>query len=300
MVLTSPCAALIVGTGQDGHAKNTARGNITKDLDDAKYLSLPLSLVSPFVGDQESLDAHVGNPVLCKPTNRGGQAPLSTAALPTSTSNSLVLAPLGRTHIVGDRQDGHAKIAPQGGITNNLNFAQKSSLTLPLVPRVIGDQGDLDTHISDPALYHLIKKAFRGDQALLDIAAFSGPTFASLASVWVLDKMAMLKGEITNNPNDDKYSSLLSSLVPPFIGDQGDPDAYISNPAMRQPTKKAFRGSQAPCVTAVLSTSTSASPARISIYTNKRSALASPAKSGVSISRKVKEFKVPWKFPWSK
>jgi hypothetical protein len=35
MVLTSPCAALSVGTRQDGHAKNTARGNITKDPDDA-------------------------------------------------------------------------------------------------------------------------------------------------------------------------------------------------------------------------------------------------------------------------
>jgi hypothetical protein len=40
-------------------------------------------------------------------------------------------------------------------------------------------------------------------------------------------------------------------------------------------------------VTAALLTSTSASPARISIYTNKRSALASPAKSRVSISRNV-------------
>jgi hypothetical protein len=40
-------------------------------------------------------------------------------------------------------------------------------------------------------------------------------------------------------------------------------------------------------VTAALLTSTSTSPARISIYTNKRSALASPAKGGVSISRNV-------------
>jgi hypothetical protein len=104
--LDFPCAALSVGTGQDGHAKNTARGNITKDLDDAKYLSLPLSLVSLFVGDQEVLDAHIGNPVLCKPTNCGGQAPLSTAALLTSTPTSLVLAPLGGTHIVGAGQNG--------------------------------------------------------------------------------------------------------------------------------------------------------------------------------------------------
>ncbi len=112
MVSASPCAALIVGTGRDGHTKNTARGNITKDPDDAKYLSLPLSLVSPFVGDQEVLDSHISNPVLCKPTNCGGQAPLSTTALLTSTSTSLVLAPLGRTHIMGAGQDGHVKNTP--------------------------------------------------------------------------------------------------------------------------------------------------------------------------------------------
>jgi hypothetical protein len=123
MVSTSPCVALIVGTGQDGHAKSTARGNITKNLDDAKYLSLPLSLISPFLGDQEVLDAHIGDPVLRKPINCSGQVALSITALSTSTSTSLVLAPLGRTHIIGTAQDGHAKIAPQGGITNNLKFA---------------------------------------------------------------------------------------------------------------------------------------------------------------------------------
>ncbi len=126
MVLASPCVAPIVGTGQDGHAKNTPQGNITKDLDDAKCLSLPLSFVSPFVGDQEVFDAHTGNPVLRKPTNCGGQALISTTALLTSTSNSLVLAPLGGTHILGAGQDGHAKNTPQGGITNDLNVAKYS------------------------------------------------------------------------------------------------------------------------------------------------------------------------------
>jgi hypothetical protein len=140
MVLASPCMALIVGTEQDGHAKNTPQGNITKDPDDAKYLSLPLSLVSPFVDDQEVLDAHIGDPVLRKQTNCGGRTPLSTATLLTSNSTSLVLAPLGETHIVGTGQDGHAKNTPQGGITNNLNFAKYSSLPLPLVPHVMGDQ----------------------------------------------------------------------------------------------------------------------------------------------------------------
>jgi hypothetical protein len=78
MILASPCAALIVGVGRCGHAKNTPQENITNDPDDAKYPSLPLSLISPFVGDQGVLDAHIGNPVLYKPTNTvfcGGQAP---------------------------------------------------------------------------------------------------------------------------------------------------------------------------------------------------------------------------------
>jgi hypothetical protein len=101
IVLASLCTALIMGTGQDGHAKNTARGNITKDPDDAKDLLLPLSLVSPFIGDQEVLDAHIGNPVLRKPSNGGGQAPLSTVSLSTSTSTSLVSAPISGTHIMG-------------------------------------------------------------------------------------------------------------------------------------------------------------------------------------------------------
>ena len=90
---------------------------------------------------------------------------------------------------------------------------------------------------------------------------------------------------ITNDPNDNKYSSQSLSFVLPFIGNGGYLDAYISNPAMGQSTKKTFRGSQAVCVTAALLTSTSASPTRISIYTNKSSALASPANGRVSISR---------------
>jgi hypothetical protein len=82
---------------------------------------------------------------------------------------------------MGTGQDGHAKIAPRGGITNDLNFSQYSSLPLPLVTYVIGDQGDLDAHISDPALHYPTKKVLRGDQALLDTAALLGSTFASLA-----------------------------------------------------------------------------------------------------------------------
>ncbi len=66
------------------------------------------------------------------------------------------------------------------GITNDLNFAQYSSLTLPLVPHVKGDQGDLDAHISNLAPHHPTKKVFRGDRALLDTTAFLGSTSASL------------------------------------------------------------------------------------------------------------------------
>jgi hypothetical protein len=132
----------------------------------------------------------------------------------------------------------------------------------------------------------------------LDTAALSGSTFVSLALA-PLGGLLIVgagqdgnakntpRGEITNNPNNDKYSSLLLSLVPPFISNQEDLNAYISNPALRQPAKKAFHGGQALLVTAAFLTSTSASPARISIYTNKRSALASPAKGGVSSSRNV-------------
>ncbi len=50
--------------------------------------------------------------------------------------------------------------------------------------------------------------------------------------------------------------------------------------------KKSFRSIHASLVTDALLTSSSASPARISIYNNKRSALASPAKGkGVSIPK---------------
>ncbi len=199
---------------------------------------------------------------------------------------------------MGAGQDGHAKNTPQGGITNDPNVAKYSSLLLPLVPPLIGDQGDFDSHIRNSALCHPKKKAFHGDQALLDITALLGSTFASFALAPLFGLLIVgagqdgnakntPQGEITNDPNNDKYSSLLLSLVPLFIGNQGDLDAYISNPALRQSTKKAFHGGQALLITTALSTSAAASPARISIYTNKRSALSSPAKGGVSISRNI-------------
>ncbi len=55
---------------------------------------------------------------------------------------------------------------------------------------------------------------------------------------------------------------------------------YSLNPSTRQPTKKAFCGKETSLVTAALSTTSAVSLARVSIYTNKRAALASPAKFG--------------------
>jgi hypothetical protein len=88
----------------------------------------------------------------------------------------------------------------------------------------------INAHISNPALCHLTKKVFHGDQALLDTTALLGSTFASLASAPLGGLLIMgtgqdgntkntPRGEIPNNLNNDKYSSLLLSLVPPFIGD---------------------------------------------------------------------------------
>ncbi len=81
---------------------------------------------------------------------------------------------------MGAGQDRHAKNTPEGGITNDPNVAKYSSLPLPLLSPVIGDQGDLRAHINNLAMHHPTNKAFRGDQASLDTTALSGFTFASL------------------------------------------------------------------------------------------------------------------------
>jgi hypothetical protein len=61
---------------------------------------------------------------------------------------------------------------------------------------------------------------------------------------------------------------------------EDDLKEYSLNPTTRQPTKKAFCGKKTSLVTAALSTTTAVSLARVSIYMNKRAALASPAKFG--------------------
>jgi hypothetical protein len=63
-------------------------------------------------------------------------------------------------------------------------------------------------------------------------------------------------------------------------GEEEDLKDYSLNPTTCQPTKKAFCGKKTSLVTAALSTTTAISPARVSIYMNKRAALASPAKFG--------------------
>jgi hypothetical protein len=76
-----------------------------------------------------------------------------------------------------------------------------------------------------------------------------------------------------------------TSLSPFFVSPYGielDLDAYVNDPASRQPTKKALSEDQTLLVTAAWSTSTSASPTRVSLYSNKRTAMSSPAKGGMA------------------
>jgi hypothetical protein len=68
-----------------------------------------------------------------------------------------------------------------------------------------------------------------------------------------------------------------------FLNAGGEEDLkdYSLNPTTRQPMKKALCGEKTSLVTAALSTTTAVSPARVSIYTNKRAAIASL--SGLSV-----------------
>ncbi len=60
-----------------------------------------------------------------------------------------------------------------------------------------------------------------------------------------------------------------------------DLDEYANDPASHQPSKKALCADQTSLVTAAQSSSSSISPKQISIYSNKRNALSSPAKGGM-------------------
>jgi hypothetical protein len=81
-----------------------------------------------------------------------------------------------------------------------------------------------------------------------------------------------------NTSNHDKYSSSSLSFVPPS-GIELDLDAYMNDPASCQPTKKALCGDQMPLITAAQATSTSRSPTRLSMYTNKKTAISSTKKA---------------------
>jgi hypothetical protein len=78
--------------------------------------------------------------------------------------------------------------------------------------------------------------------------------------------------------------SLSPSFVSPF-GLELDLDTYLNNPASGQPTKKALCGDQMSLVTAAWSTSTSASPAPVSLYYNKRTTISSPAKGKMALPK---------------
>jgi hypothetical protein len=85
-------------------------------------------------------------------------------------------------------------------------------------------------------------------------------------------------------PHKPKDGTRVNLFTESFLNagedEQSNMMGYALDPSARQPTKKAFLGEGTPSVTAASSTSTAASPARVSIYTNKRAAMASPAKSG--------------------
>ena len=69
------------------------------------------------------------------------------------------------------------------------------------------------------------------------------------------------------------------------------------DPSSRQPTKKSFCGNETSLVTTAVSTTSARSPARVSMYTKKRVALASPAKFGCA-SKKLTGLWKKWNSPW--
>jgi hypothetical protein len=81
--------------------------------------------------------------------------------------------------------------------------------------------------------------------------------------------------------NVNNKSLSLSAIAPSRI--ELDLDAYVNNPDSCQLTKKAICGNQVSLITAARSASTSASPVQFSLYSNKRNAISSPAKSGSAL-----------------
>jgi hypothetical protein len=89
------------------------------------------------------------------------------------------------------------------------------------------------------------------------------------------------KHENNNTSSHDKYVFPSLSLKM-LAGIKLDLDAYVNDPASRQLSKKALCADQMSLVTAAQLSSSSTSPKCISIYNNKRTALSSPAKGGIS------------------
>jgi len=88
----------------------------------------------------------------------------------------------------------------------------------------------------------------------------------------------LLKG---NTPSAPKGMVRVNLFTEDFLkAGEDDLKEYSLDPSYRQPTKKAFRGDDSSLVTAAVSTTSARSPARASLYTKKRVALASPAKFG--------------------
>jgi hypothetical protein len=87
-----------------------------------------------------------------------------------------------------------------------------------------------------------------------------------------------LKANPAPTPGDRPQVNLFTEKF--LNAGEDDLKEYSLGPSTCQPTKKAFCGKETSLVTTALSTTSAVSPARLSTYTNKRAALASPAKFG--------------------
>jgi hypothetical protein len=85
-----------------------------------------------------------------------------------------------------------------------------------------------------------------------------------------------LKANPAPTPEDRSQVNLFTEEF--LNAGEDDLKEYSLDPSTCQPTKKDSRGKETSLVTAALSTTSAVSPARVSIYRNKRAALASPAK----------------------
>jgi hypothetical protein len=85
---------------------------------------------------------------------------------------------------------------------------------------------------------------------------------------------------LTGNPAPAPGGKVRVNLFTEEFLKAGEDDLkeYSLDPSSHQPTKKAFRDDESSLVTAAVSTTSASSPARASMYSKKRVALASPAK----------------------